>query len=151
MQDRVALRTTPHARHLYRRAVARRRALSFFKCDLSALEKTPERRDASRYSTTLQQFLQLGERDIRLRCHRVQNQLRMGFDTLRFAVTALALRNDVANFLEATAPADRAGRADTKALGSPSTGQAAVNRGYHRRSTESALVIHADLLRQHVA
>ncbi|MEY9248663.1 hypothetical protein ABIF29_002668 [Bradyrhizobium elkanii] len=38
-QDRFALRTTPHAQHLYRRSVARRRALSFFKCDLSALKK----------------------------------------------------------------------------------------------------------------
>ncbi len=37
-----------------RYAYARPRALSFFKCDLSALEKTPERRDASRYSTTFQ-------------------------------------------------------------------------------------------------
>ncbi|MDA9489692.1 hypothetical protein XI08_11230 [Bradyrhizobium sp. CCBAU 11361] len=55
----------------------------------------------------------------------------MCFDALRFAVTALAFRSDVANFLEATAPADRAGCADTEARGSLSTGQAAVNRGYH--------------------
>ncbi|KRQ17474.1 hypothetical protein AOQ71_01785 [Bradyrhizobium manausense] len=62
------------------------------------------------------------------------NQLRMGFDALRFAVTALAFRNDVANLLEATAPADRAGRADTKALGSLSAGHATVNRGAMRKS-----------------
>jgi hypothetical protein len=47
----------------------------FFKCDLSALEETPERSNAGRYPTTLQQVSQLGERDIRLHCHRVQNQL----------------------------------------------------------------------------
>ncbi|WP_375779167.1 hypothetical protein ACE103_09275 [Bradyrhizobium sp. ma5] len=62
----------------------------------------------ARYSTRFQQFAQLGERNNRLRSHRLQNQLRMCFDALRFAVTALASRNDVANFLEAAAPADRA-------------------------------------------
>lgn len=44
---------------------------------------------------------------------------------------ALAFRNDVASFFEATAPADRAGRADTKMLGGPPTGQATINRGDH--------------------
>ncbi|YBW40172.1 hypothetical protein ACMYR2_2700 [Nitrobacter sp. TKz-YC01] len=43
----------------------------------------------------------------------------------------LAFRNDVASFFEATAPADRAGRADTKMLGGLSTGQATINRGDH--------------------
>jgi hypothetical protein len=55
----------------------------------------------------------------------------MGFDALRFAVTALALRGDIANLLVATAPTDRTGCADTKAIGSLSTGQTPVNRGYN--------------------
>src|SRR5688500_17078287 len=76
-------------------------------------------------------LLQLGERDIRLHRHRVQNQLLMCFDPLRSAVTARSFRSDVASFLETTAPADRAGRTDTKTLGGPPTGQAIVNRGDH--------------------
>jgi hypothetical protein len=55
----------------------------------------------------------------------------MCFDALRSVVPTLAFRNDVASFFEVTAPADRAGRADTKTLGSLSTGQATINRGDH--------------------
>jgi hypothetical protein len=55
----------------------------------------------------------------------------MCFDALRFAVTALAFRSDVANFLKPAAPADRAGCADTKTFVDLSTGQATLNHCYN--------------------
>jgi hypothetical protein len=77
----------------------------------------------------------------------------MCFDALGFAVTALAFRNDVANFFEAarqrialaalTPKRSAACRQDKP----PSIAATTL----WRRSTESALVIHADLLRQHVS